>query len=209
MARAQAQAGLSSLDRREGRLVVPEATDQGTRPAQVWVFSGGRQLEAPNAPAELSAAARALARGPERAKIVGEQTRLYALPVVENGTRFGTVVAAVSLDPYEDTERTAFVGALILAGLLLGAVTLLSRWMLGRALEPVSRMTADAAAWSASDLDAASTSASRTTSSRALLRPSTPCWSRSPRASDTSSDSPPSFRTSSARRSRGSAARRS
>ena len=59
----------------------------------------------------------------------------------------------MSLDPYEDTERTALVGALILAGLLLGAVTLLSRWMLGRALEPVSRMTADAAAWSASDLD--------------------------------------------------------
>jgi len=29
----------------------------------------------------------------------------------------------------------------------------LSRWMLGRALEPVSRMTADAAAWRASDLD--------------------------------------------------------
>ena len=74
--------------------------------------------------------------------------------MVENGTRFGTVVAAVSLDPYEDTERTAFVGALILAGLLLlAAVALLSRWMLGRALEPVSRMTADAVAWSATDLD--------------------------------------------------------
>jgi signal transduction histidine kinase len=45
------------------------------------------------------------------------------------------------------------VGALVLALLLLGAVALLSRWMLGRALEPVSRMTADAEAWSASDLD--------------------------------------------------------
>jgi signal transduction histidine kinase len=41
----------------------------------------------------------------------------------------------------------------VLALLLLGAVALLSRWMLGRALEPVSRMTADAEAWSASDLD--------------------------------------------------------
>ncbi len=153
LARSQAQAALSSLEVREGRLVAPEAADQGTRPGQVWVFSGLRQLEAPNASADLSAAARALARSPERAKNVGEQTRLYALPVVENGTRFGTVVAAVSLDPYEDTERTAFVGALILAGLLLGAVALLSRWMLGRALEPVSRMTADAVAWSATDLD--------------------------------------------------------
>ena len=59
----------------------------------------------------------------------------------------------MALDPYQDTERTAFVGALILAALLLAAVAVLSRWMLGRALEPVSRMTADAAAWRASDLD--------------------------------------------------------
>jgi signal transduction histidine kinase len=73
--------------------------------------------------------------------------------VIQDGRRYGTVVSAVSLDPYEDTERTAFVGALVLALLLLGAVALLSRWMLGRALEPVSRMTADAEAWSASDLD--------------------------------------------------------
>ena len=58
LARAQAQAELSSLDVREGRLVAPEAADQGTRPGQVWVFSSGRQLEAPNAPA------RALGRSP-------------------------------------------------------------------------------------------------------------------------------------------------
>ena len=150
LARAQAQAALSSLDVRGGRLVVPVS---GARPAQVWVFSRGRQLEAPNVPHELAVGARALAGGPERAANAGGQTRLYALPVVERGARYGTVVSAVSLDPYEDTERTAFFGASILALLLLGAVAVLSRWMLGRALEPVSRMTADAAAWSATDLD--------------------------------------------------------
>ena len=153
LARAQAQAAVSSLDVRGGRLSAHEAPDQGASPGQVWVFADKRQVEAPNASRVVAAAARALAGGPERTETVEEQTRLYALPVVDNGRRFGTVVTAVALDPYEDTERTAFVGALILAALLLAAVAVLSRWMLGRALEPVSRMTADAAAWRASDLD--------------------------------------------------------
>ena len=153
LARAQAQAAVSSLDVRGGRLSAHEAPDQGASPGQVWVFADKRQVEAPNASRVVAAAARALAGGPERTETVEEQTRLYALPVVDNGRRFGTVVSAVALDPYEDTERTAFVGALILAALLLAAVAVLSRWMLGRALEPVSRMTAAAAAWRASDLD--------------------------------------------------------
>ncbi len=153
VARAQAEAAVSSLDVRGGSLATPSTRDRGTNPGQVWVFAGGRELEAPDGSPALATAARALAGGPERAQTVGEQTRLYALPVIENGKRLGTVVAAVALDPYEDTERTAFVGALILAALLLAAVAVLSRWMLGRALEPVSRMTADASAWRASDLD--------------------------------------------------------
>ena len=37
--------------------------------------------------------------------------------------------------------------------LLLGAITLLSRWMLDRAFRPVSRMAEDAASWSEHDLD--------------------------------------------------------
>ena len=153
LARAQAQAALSSLEVREGRLVAPEAADQGTRPGQVWVFSGLRQLEAPNASADLSAAARALARGPERAKT-------WASRRGSTHCRWSRTARALgrSSQPCRSTRtRTPsaprFVGALILAGLLLGAVALLSRWMLGRALEPVSRMTADAVAWSATDLD--------------------------------------------------------
>ena len=48
--------------------------------------------------------------------------RLFALPVVRDGIRYGTVVAAVSLEPYEETERTGLVAALLLALGLLGAV---------------------------------------------------------------------------------------
>jgi signal transduction histidine kinase len=75
------------------------------------------------------------------------------VPVIRGGERYGAVVAGVSLEPYEETERTAFFASLLLAVLLLAGVLLLTRWILGRALLPVSRMTEDAAAWSEHDVD--------------------------------------------------------
>ena len=153
LAKAQAEAELSGVQVRNGKLVAPEGPDEGTVSSQVWVFDGSRLLEAPRAPARVDQAARSLAGGQERSLDVGEQARLYAIPVSQNGTRYGTVVAAVSLDPYEETGRTALIGSLVLAALLLGAVTVISRWMLGRALLPVSRMTESAARWSEHDLD--------------------------------------------------------
>lgn len=153
LAKAQAEAELASLQVENGKLVAPEGPDEGTVTSQAWVFEGTRLLEAPRAPERLSEAAKSLAGGPERSASVAEEARLYAIPVSENGVRYGTVVVAVSLDPYEETERTALIGSLTLAALLLGAVTVISRWMLGRALLPVSRMTESAARWSEHDLD--------------------------------------------------------
>ena len=153
LARAQAAAEASSLEVRNGVLTVPEGPDDGAVGSPVWVFAGSRLLEAPRASARVDAAARKLAGGPERSLDVDEETRLYALPVVENGVRYGTAVSAVSLDPYEETERTALIAFVVLAVLLLAGIAVLSRWMLGRALLPVSRMTEDAASWSEHDLD--------------------------------------------------------
>lgn len=153
LARAQAEAELSSLRVRAGRLVVPEGPNQATVSSQAWVFEGSRVLEAPRAPDHVQAAARSLAGGPERSLDVSESVRLYALPVMTGGVRRGTVVAAVSLDPYEETGTAALVGSIALAVLLLVAVTVISRWMLGRALLPVSRMTESAARWSENELD--------------------------------------------------------
>ena len=48
-------------------------------------------------------------------------TRLYAAPVVAGGKRVGTVVAGVSLAPYEETRTTALVASLIFGGLVLAA----------------------------------------------------------------------------------------
>lgn len=149
LAHAQAEAELSSLRVEDGRLVAPEGLDEGQLATTVWVFDSRRMLEAPRAGAKLHRLARSLANGPERVVDEGERTRLYALPVRdERGRRVGTVVAGVSLEPYEETGRAALVGALVLGALLLVAVIVLTRWILARALRPVARMTADANAWS-------------------------------------------------------------
>jgi two-component system, OmpR family, sensor kinase len=153
LAKAQAAAQLGSLEVRGGRLVTPERPDERAVGSQVWVFAGSRLVERPAVARRLDAQARAMAGGPARAHDAGEEARLYALPVVQNGRRYGTVVSAVSLDPYEESEQTALIGSIILAAVLLGAIFVASRWMLGRAFLPVSTMTEDAASWSAHDLD--------------------------------------------------------
>jgi signal transduction histidine kinase len=153
LARAQADAAVSSLRVRDGRLVVPEAADQVDVSSQTWVFEGARALEAPRAPAHVQEAASALAGGPERSLDVRESVRLYAVPVTMGGVRRGTVVSGVSLNPYDETSTAALIGSIALAAVLLGAVAVISRWMLGRALLPVSRMTESAARWSENDLD--------------------------------------------------------
>ena len=71
----------------------------------------------------MGQAARSLVGGPERSLDIGDHTRLYALPIVENGVRYGTIVSAVSLDPYEETSDTALIGSVVLGLLILLAVT--------------------------------------------------------------------------------------
>jgi len=113
LARAEAIAELSSVRVVNGRVAAPEGANEGTVASQVWVFAGSRILEAPRVPSQIDAAARALAGGPERSIRVGENVRMHAVPIVQGGRRYGTVVAAVSLDAYRQTERTALVGSLV------------------------------------------------------------------------------------------------
>src|SRR5439155_1733213 len=67
--------------------------------------------------------------------------------------RVGTVVTGISLSPYNESRRTALVDSLGLGAALLLIVLLAARWALSSALRPVSRMTAEASAWSERDLD--------------------------------------------------------
>ena len=153
LVRAQAEAEAASLVVRGGRVTVPQRFAETRVGAQTWVFGTHDEvLERPRANAELQAAAASLAGGPQRLRDI-HRARLFALPVTRNGGRYGTVVTAVSLEPYEESERTGLVAAGLFAAGLLAVVLLITHWILGKALLPVSRMTEDAAAWSEHDID--------------------------------------------------------
>jgi two-component system OmpR family sensor kinase len=152
--RARAGAQTRTLSVTNGRLEVGEAPDEGTD-AQVWIFDTRRALEAPHRTApSVAQAAQSLAGGPRRSVDVAHPlARVLAVPVRRAGRRVGTVVVAASQAPYERTERTALRASLVLAALLIVATLLIGRWLVGAALRPVARMTADAAEWSERDLD--------------------------------------------------------
>jgi signal transduction histidine kinase len=65
----------------------------------------------------------------------------------------GTVVAGVSLVPYEQTRATALEASLVFGAIALVLVALAARWLLASSLRPVVLMTRQAARWSERDLD--------------------------------------------------------
>jgi two-component system, OmpR family, sensor kinase len=151
---ARAGAELAALRLAPGRIALGETPDEAAPDAQIWVFHGRTALERPRTSAGNDAAAAALAGGPRAQRdVAATDTRLYAVPVVNGGRRLGTVVAGVSLAPYEQTRRTALVASAILALLAFVAVGLAAGWLTSRSLRPVARMTAQAAAWSDRELD--------------------------------------------------------
>jgi two-component system, OmpR family, sensor kinase len=151
---ARAAAALDTVGIEHGRLTAADRSQSDALDSGVWVFAGTRPLRRREASPAVQRAAQALASGPgRRAGIEHPATSLLSVPVVHSGRRLGTVVVAVSLEGYRRTQRIALVASLLLAVLVLGAVTMVSRWVLGAALEPVTRMTRDAAHWSELDLD--------------------------------------------------------
>jgi signal transduction histidine kinase len=154
LVRTHATAELALLTTAHGKLTVREAPDEALADPYIWVFGRGTVLEQPRSGPLVSAAARALTVGTSRYADVGStDIRLYATPVTSGGRRVGTVVAAVSLAPYEQTRRLALIASLVLGALMLAVVALAARWLLGAALQPVAQMTRQAAAWSEHDLD--------------------------------------------------------
>lgn len=152
---AQASAELTALHVAGGRIELGETPDQASPDTQIWIFRGTRALEAPQtSPAANDAAAAAMALAPPSTRdISSTRTRLYSLAVVDAARRLGTVVAGVSLAPYDQTRRTALVASVVLGLLALVAVAAAGWWLISRAMRPVARMTTQAAEWSDRDLD--------------------------------------------------------
>src|SRR3954447_23796319 len=146
LVRSRASAELASLRIERGRVSIGEEPDGRSADAYLWVFEGGRALERPRAAPAIDRAARSLSGGPARFfDVPASDTRLYATPVVAEGKRVGTVVAGVSLAPYEQTGKLALLASLIFGGLVLLLVCVAARWLLAHSLSPVVRMTRQAA----------------------------------------------------------------
>jgi signal transduction histidine kinase len=150
-ARARAAAALTEIRPVSGRLTVSKAAEAVGLDTYVWIFSRSQLVEAPRGGGALTEEARALrGMGPRFFDVA--ETRFYAAPVISNGTRLGTVVSAVSLEPYEASRHAALIASLALAGSVLTAVAIAGRWVLAASLRPVAQMTAQAEQWSDRDL---------------------------------------------------------
>ena len=152
VARARATAELDGLRVTGAGIQLAETADAGVADTPIWVFEGARALEQPNAPAAVGRAAAGLVNTRGFRDVARADTRLDAVPVVQSGRRVGTVVAAVSLAPYEQIRKVALFASAVLAALVLLAVALATRWLISRALAPVGQMTGQAAEWSEQDL---------------------------------------------------------
>ena len=137
-----------------GHVRIAETINDTIGDSSVWVFDGTRAIERPRSRPETFAAARALAQEGRRFHTVARtDERLFGYPIVSHGRRVGTIVAGVSLGPYEQTRRIALIASLLFATVLLVVVGAAVAWLLRSALLPVARMTEQAEAWSEHDLD--------------------------------------------------------
>jgi two-component system OmpR family sensor kinase len=152
--RARAAAELGLIRVVGGKIRVSEGTDDPLNSSGVWIFRGTQAIEAPRTKRETDAAARSLAGGPPRLLDVHDtDTRLYAVPLVADGQRVGTLVTGLTLAPYEQTRSRALIGSISLFVVLLAIVGSAVWWLLRSALRPVAQMTKQAEAWSEHDLD--------------------------------------------------------
>jgi two-component system, OmpR family, sensor kinase len=152
--RARASSELSLIQLRNGRLTTLETKDDALADSQVWIFGPQGVVESPRRPSSADERAATLTAGPARfLDVPATDVRLYATPIVIDGVRRGTLVTGISLAPYKQTQRTALIWSLALAGVLLVFVGAAVFLLLRSALRPVSRMTQQASSWSELELD--------------------------------------------------------
>jgi signal transduction histidine kinase len=150
---ARASAALEGITVQQGSVQVKESPDRAAPDTQVWIYSGQAAAERPVSPRSVQRLADSLAGGPRAfAEDSGADLRLYAVPIQEGSQRVGTVVSAISLEPYENSASKALGASLLYAGAALLLVVIATRLVVTRALRPVAQMTAEAQEWSEHDL---------------------------------------------------------
>lgn len=151
---ARAGAALEGVEVAGGRVQVRDAPDEAAADSGVWIYDHGRAIERPPAPTAVQSLADSLvAGGDDFANSESEDLRLHAAPIREGSRVVGAVVVALSVEPYERSANRALFASLIFAAAVLLLIIASTRLVVGRALSPVARMTAEAADWSEHDLD--------------------------------------------------------
>lgn len=153
--RARADAQLATVDLNGKEVVVSEGTQDEALDREAWVLVNGKAVARPSAPTDVNRAAFALAAAPAGAsRDVAGRVRLQAEPAYapDGRTRIATVVVAVSLVPYEQTERLARVGTIVLGVFVVLAGALIAWRAVGAGLRPVATMARQAATYGEHDL---------------------------------------------------------
>jgi signal transduction histidine kinase len=152
--RAKADAQLATVGVREGRVVVSEGNQDQALDREAWVFAGGRAISRPRASVASDRAAAMLAGSRRPVTLAGpDGLRLRAQPAYgEDGRRIATVVVGISLRPYEESERVARIGTIVLGIFVVLAGALIAWRAVGAGLRPVARMAHQAAGYSEHEL---------------------------------------------------------
>jgi signal transduction histidine kinase len=145
---ARAEAAASTVVRSADSTVSVVETDSDTAlDTSIWVYDGRRAIERGIGPPVVQAAADMRAAAPGSYSSTGS-VRFYSMPVARDGMTIATVVASISLTPYDVATETAIVGTGLLAVLVIVGAFVVLRLAAARALRPVQTMSAQAAAWS-------------------------------------------------------------
>ena len=116
----------------------------------IWVYQDRTAIERPRGAPTLQAEADRLAGTHDRL-VRTQQTEFLSFAVRSQGRQVGTLVAAISLEPYQRSARATLIGALALGTVLVALVYAVARNVATRALRPVAEMTRQAGEWSATD----------------------------------------------------------
>ncbi|MEP6463678.1 MAG: HAMP domain-containing sensor histidine kinase [Frankiaceae bacterium] len=153
--RARAVAVTDTIDlTATGGIELLDPHDDASIDSSIWIYQGRSAVQRPAASARLQRAVDQLVGTGERYAQTtgGEPVRLFAQPIRLGSRQVGTVVASLTLEPYERTKELTQLASAALAGLLLAAMFLVTRLNVKRALRPVAAMTAQAAEWSSRDV---------------------------------------------------------
>lgn len=139
----------------DGTVTVLDGQDDQALDVGTWIIDGaGGVVENPSGSTDaLDRRAVALAAQGAGTVDVGDSLRLRALPITTGGQQVAAVVTSTSLSPYQLIRRTALLGSIGVALLLVVVVHLVLRANVTRALRPVQDMSTRAGRWSAEDTD--------------------------------------------------------